>query len=103
MLTLTIEHRSAPAPAPITCHLDDDPVPHLVKIVSPPRTANDSTGRTLEDDILRLLIDVRRPLTTLELRERLRRRKADVVRALDAMRARGRLHRDPNGWTIARA
>jgi hypothetical protein len=37
----------------------------------------------------------------VDLRQKLRRRKADVVLALEAMRLRGLIYRDRCGWAIA--
>lgn len=98
-LMLTIEHRSAPAPEPIACRLVADPVPHL----APDRDATEHTAQPLaplEADILRLLTATRRPLTTVDLRAQLRRRKADVAAALSSLRAQGHVQRDLLGWTL---
>lgn len=97
-LMLTIEHRSAPAPEPILCRLAAEPVPHL----APDRDAHDLPAPVdaLEADILRLLTQLRRPVTTTDLRAKLRRRKADVATALDALRRLGKVQRDLLGWTI---
>jgi hypothetical protein len=100
-LTLTIEHRSAPAPQPIACRLLAEPVPHLAPDLDVrERQAPDNP---LEADILRLLTAARRPLTTVELRAQLRRRKADVAVALSSLRGQGHVHRDLLGWTLPRS
>lgn len=100
-LTLTIEHRSAPAPQPIACRLLAEPVPHLAPDLDVrERQAPDNP---LEADILRLLTAARRPLTTVELRAQLRRRKADVAAALSSLRGQGHVHRDLLGWTLPRS
>jgi hypothetical protein len=97
-LTLTIEHRSAPAPEPITCRLVADPVPHLLP---DPQTHEPQTPLSrLEADVLRLLTAARRPITTIDLRAQLRRRKADVADALEALRGQGKVQRDLLGWTL---
>ncbi len=98
-LTLTIEHRSAPAPEPITCRLVAKPVPHLLldrQVHDPQPPLNH-----LEVDILRLLATARRPLTTTALRAQLRRRKTDVASAVDALRSQGKIDRDTLGWALA--
>jgi hypothetical protein len=100
-LTLTIEHRSAPAPEPITCRLVAEPVPHLAP--DPDLRGHQDPVDPLAADILRLLTAARRPLTTVDLRAQLRRRKADVAAALDALRTQGRLQRDLLGWSLPRS
>ena len=98
-LTLTIEHRSAPAPDPISCRLVAEPVPHFrcdrptPDVVPPPDQ--------LQSDILRYLAAARRPITTSDLRAHLRRRKADVTAALDGLRRQGTLQRDLLGWVLS--
>ena len=76
-----------------------EPAPHLA-IDS---DAQDTTPpiNDLEKNTLRLLEAARRPITTTDLRAKLQRRKADVVDALEALRARGTIQRDALGWTPA--
>lgn len=97
-LTLTIEHRSAPAPQPIACRLLAEPVPHLAPILD--GRERQAPDNPLEADILRLLTAARRPLTTVDLRAQLRRRKADVAAALSSLRGQGHVQRDLLGWTL---
>lgn len=97
-LTLTIEHRSAPAPEPIACRLVPEPKPHLLLV--PQAQDHESPLQSLETDILGLLAAARRPITTTDLRAQLRRRKADVTAALDALRKQGKVQRDPLGWAM---
>lgn len=99
-LLLTIEHRSAPAPQPIACRLVAEPVPHLAPDIDAP--ARPDSLPPLEADILRLLSAARRPLTTVDLRAQLRRRKADVAAALASLRTQGHVQRDLLGWTRPR-
>ena len=100
-LVLTIEHRSAPAPQPLSLSLAQDPAPHLVAL-SPHGPAapvdNSSNSDPLTDDIRRQLHDASRPLTTVEIRDRLRRRKSDVVAALQRLRADRLITRTGTGW-----
>lgn len=97
-LTLTIEHRSAPAPEPIACRLVAEPVPHLSLDVET-QNPQDSPNQ-LETDVLALLTAAGRPITTTDLRVQLRKRKADVTAALDALRLQGKVQRQPLGWTL---
>jgi hypothetical protein len=100
-LTLTIEHRSAPAPPPIACRLVAEPVPHL----APDLDVREHlpSAEPLEADILRLLTAARRPLTTVDLRAQLRRRKADVAAALSSLQRQGHVQRDLLGWALPRS
>ena len=98
-LTLSIEHRSAPAPDPIDLRLVSRPQPHLRLLtdesdpVSLPATID-----SLQAEILRHLNTARRPMSTVELRRILCKRKEDVVRALDDLRTIARIKRNKNGW-----
>lgn len=102
-LALFIEHRSAPAPEPLTLRLATEPAPHLLVVDS---TAADEKPQDQTDDVLEvILLDELRsstqPITTLRLRDHIGRRKADVVRALDRLRLRGYVHRTSIGWTLS--
>lgn len=97
-LLLSVEHRSAPTPEPIALRLCTHPAPHLRALDShSPAPEVD----LLQTDLLRLLSASNRPISTVELREQLHKRKADVVLALETLRSRGILDREPNGWTVA--
>jgi hypothetical protein len=98
-LSLLVEHRNAPAPEPMHLRLSPDPAPHLTPLDSP--LPEPDLTDSLQSELLRLLADSPRPVSTVELRERLRKRKADVVLALEALRRRGLLDRDPRGWCLS--
>lgn len=104
-LTLFIEHRSAPAPEPLTLHLDTEPAPHLVAIDSTgahePQLQTRQADDTLHTQVLEQLRSNAQPVPTVRLRERLGRRKADIIRALDQLRLRGTVQRTSAGWTAA--
>ena len=88
-LQLWIEHRNAPAPDPISLQLSPDPAPHLRVAsgdVSPPQVD------PIQTDLLQLLAQSPRPVSTVHLREKLRRRKADVISALEDLRKQGGLY-----------
>jgi hypothetical protein len=99
-LVLHSEHRNAPAPPPVCFRLALEPAPHLVIVdvapQPPPRTAG-----VLEAAILAHLVQVGHS-STLELRDRLKVRKATLVEALSQLRAQGRLVRSPDGWSLPR-
>lgn len=81
---LTIEHRSAPAPSPVTLVLVSDPQPHL-EVVADTEPANLETEDP-RDDVRKGILDELRsssaPLHLDDLRSRLRVRKQRVVEAL---------------------
>jgi hypothetical protein len=98
-LTLFVEHRSAPSPDPLYLCLHVEPAPHLVltgDVLPLP-----SPDATLNRAVLECLRRSNRPLSTSELRELLRRRKADVVQALRELQADGSIDRDLYGWRIS--
>ncbi len=99
-LTLTVEHRSARSPEPIPLKLEHEPAPHLTTSASESSKAKQPEANSLENAIRRQLENASRPFTTVELRERLRRRKTDVVEALDTLKAAGVVRRTPKGWRL---
>lgn len=99
-LRLHLEHRSAAAPEPLRLRLVTDPTPHLALLddgAAAPVVAADGLQRTL----LEHLDASPRPRSTTELRESVRRRKADVVAALGELLAAGLVERSSRGWTRA--
>lgn len=99
---LFVEHRSAPAPESLSLRLETQPAPHLV-VLDSADIGHDLAPQAdgLQADILRRLTEASQPLTTLQLRELLGRRKADVVVALEQLRALGRIRRSAHGWSLA--
>lgn len=98
-LTLSLEHRSAPAPDPIDLRLVTEPQPHLRLLAD--NTAHDHhplTIDSLQSEIIRHLTTARRPMSTVELRKILCKRKEDVVRALDDLKEINQVKRAKNGW-----
>lgn len=102
-LTLNVEHRSAPSPDPIHLRLNQQPAPHL----APLDTSSAPLVSTEPDPLLRelrhQLEKSPRPLSTVELRDRVRRRKSDVVDALEKLRVDGVAQRIPDGWELVRS
>jgi len=99
-LTLTVEHRSARSPEPISLMLEHEPAPHLVPPISERLTTETTQVNSLQMEICHQLKEASRPLTTVQLRERLRRRKSDVVGVLDVLKAAGVVQRSSNGWLL---
>lgn len=99
-LVLRLEHRSAAAPEPLRLRLAAEPAPHLALLSSgQPPASPAAAGGGLELELLRLLGASPRPQPTTELRELVRRRKADVVAALESLEAAGLALRSAHGWT----
>jgi len=102
-LTLFVEHRSAPAPDPLTLSLATEPAPHLVIADG----AHDSEPHQDHADLLlhtQLLDQLRcaaQPVPTVRLRDQLGRRKADVIHALDQLRLHGHVRRTSSGWIVS--
>jgi hypothetical protein len=96
-LLLSVEHRSAHAPDPMSLRLCIEPAPHLKLAGTEPTSDIDP----IQTELLRLLADSPRPLSSVDLRQTLRKRKADVVRALDTLRGKGLVDRDSRGWVRA--
>lgn len=99
-LVLNVEHRSAPSPEPIQLRFEQKPAPHLVTLDTEADQPTPPQPERLASEIRNLLDAVARPLTTVELRDRLRRRKSDVVDALEKLRANSIIIRTSNGWTL---
>jgi hypothetical protein len=97
-LKLWVEHRSARTPDPISLRLCTDPAPHL-KLIDPDAPAPETDP--IQTELLRLLSESSRPLSTVDLREKLHKRKADVVGALEALRRQGIVDRGSRGWVPA--
>lgn len=100
-LILNVEHRSAPSPEPIHLKLEQQPAPHLAHIDTQPAPSPSPESDPLLKELRHQLQNAVRPLSTVELRERLRRRKSDVVQALDKLRTDGVAQRVANGWELA--
>lgn len=95
-LLLTVEHRSAPAPAPRTLELADEPAPHLRVINEPvPVPVADLSRKVIEQ-----LDAAGGPLDRDTLRERLRVRNAAIGEVLVRLRAAGRVERCAGGFRL---
>jgi hypothetical protein len=83
-LLLTIEHRSAPSPAPVTVALVPEPQPHLEVVIDQDQDREEviDSPDEVREGILSELRNSPSPLRLEELRTRLRVRKQRVVDAL---------------------
>lgn len=98
-LYLSVEHRAAPAPDSIRLLLRDDPAPHLA-VVDSDDDENPSSA-ALVDRVLDLIRKSHEPLTRDAIRAVLKIRNASLGEALDALRARGQVHRGVDGFQLA--
>lgn len=98
-IMLSVEHRNAPAPGPLALRLSTDPAPHLV-LLDQKDPLPDAPTDPLQNEILQRLSLSSRAISTVEMREFLKRRKADVVAALEDLRALGRVERTARGWSL---
>jgi hypothetical protein len=95
-LLLTVEHRSAPAPAPRTLELADEPAPHLRVVDEPAPVPTADLAR----QVVEQLAATDAPLDRETLRERLRVRNAAIGEALVRLRAAGRVERCAGGFRL---
>jgi len=98
-LRLHLEHRSAAAPEPLRLRLLTEPTPHLALLGD--RDVLAVAADDLQQALLERVAASPRPHSTTELREAVRRRKADVVAALSELQAAGLIERSSLGWTRA--
>ncbi len=99
-LTLSIEHRAAPAPQPLAIELvcpSGGSDPHLQ--VSTPAVGSDS--KPLTERAWSVLQSSPRPLTRSALRGLLRVNNQHLGTALDRLQRQGRALRSPKGWLAA--
>ena len=105
-LVLAAEHRDAPPPDPIElrlCSRDDGSQTHL-EILDPPDPDLPVPPLTpsLADRLLDLLRSVSRPLTRMELRQRLRVNNQRLGQALADLDHRHVVARSQQGWSLVR-
>lgn len=100
-IAMTLEHRSAPTPRPLTLRLVGDAgPPHLELVREEPETAV-SNPQSLEERILSSLAGAP-PLSRAALRHRLSVRNERLGEALQRLSAEGHIERTPAGWCVAR-
>ena len=99
-ITLTVEHRAAPAMPAVTLELAQR-ANALALEVSEPRTPQTPVPSSVDERITAALADVDRPLPFAELRARCRVRTATLYERLAALTATGRLGRTDQGYRLA--
>jgi hypothetical protein len=101
VLSLTVEHRAAPAPDVMTLELADNPT-HLTLIDgAPPDHRARARSSDARDQLLGVLADATTPLTREALRAALRVRNDRLGVLLAELDAEGLVRREPNGWVSA--
>jgi hypothetical protein len=103
-LLLSVEHRGAPAPDPIELRLtshSDGSETHLEIVANGECRDHPQPTATLEQRLLDLLTSTSRPLTRVELRQRLSVNNQRLGQLLDDLHSQGLLTRSPQGWILA--
>ena len=98
-LVLTIEHRAAPSPDPITLELQGTDTPHLAVVSGADVTRQRAAD--LDQAVVDLLDAAPGPMTRTAIRDQLRTRNARIGRALSALEHQGAIRRSPRGWHLA--
>jgi hypothetical protein len=99
-LVLTVEHRSAAAPAPVDLDLvTDTGSPHLEVVSGAAPDDLSSSAVPLDHRIVEVLETASTPLRRGELRERLGINNQRLGQALADLELRGHVDRTPLGWT----
>ncbi|MGE3361791.1 MAG: AAA family ATPase [Acidimicrobiia bacterium] len=97
-LSLQLEHRSAAPPEPLRLRLITAPAPRLVLADERSERGSAPAEGELQRALLDRLSASPRAHSTTELREVVRRRKADVLTALSVLEAAGCVERSAQGW-----
>ena len=101
-IQLTIEHRSAPAPDPISLELSIDPQTHSPHLRRLDPTSDDDRPASPPEAAMEILRSSSQPQTALALRSKLRvnnQRLYDTLRSLEGL---GLVLRSKAGWEISR-
>lgn len=99
-ITLTVEHRAAPAMPSVTLELAQR-ANALALEVSEHRTPQTPAPSSVDERITAALTDVEHPLPFAELRARCRVRTATLYERLAALTAAGRLGKSDQGYRLA--
>ena len=100
-LTLTAEHRSAPAFGPVALQLaQSDPAGTHLELLAGDSIRPPAATETLVSRIFDLLAAAAEPLTIETLRSRLQVRNERVVEALRQLASQGKVQRGVRGYTV---
>jgi hypothetical protein len=98
-ILLTVEHRSAPSPAPVALTLVPDPQPHLEVAIEKDEEAGITPEKpSLNDEILSEIRNSPEPIRLADLRGRLHVRKQRLVEALRELSESGLVARSGDGF-----
>ena len=96
-LTLTFEHRAAPAPEPVELRLVSNDDPHL-EVVGPVETSD--ADDPLDERVRHALAREARPMARRALRACLSVRNTRLGEALNRLQTRGQVIRKPDGFAL---
>ena len=100
-LTLTAEHRSAPAFGPVPLQLaQSDPAGAHLELLAGDPIRTPTAPETLTSRVFDLLSAAAQPLTVETLRSRLQARNERVVDALRQLASQGKVHRRARGYSV---
>lgn len=102
-LGLTIEHRAAPAPEPLSLKLlsrPDGSATHLEVVSALDENQDEPKRSDIADQIIALLASATSPLQRSEIRGELRVNNQRLGQALTALEQRGAVVRSNHGWSI---
>jgi hypothetical protein len=99
-IVLTIEHRAAPSPQPMTLQLVSDPDNQATHLRVCPQSVSqaNAAGPSLADQLLELLAQQAGPLSRGALRDQLRVNNQRLGHTLVQLEQEGQVCRTPDGW-----
>ena len=103
-VVLTVEHRAAAPPDPITLRLvssEDESLTHL-KVCEDDPSVRSADSESLVDAVLRILRHTEAPMTRKALRGSLRVNNHNLGQVLQALKKEGVLHQTSTGWILLR-
>ena len=105
-LVLSVEHRGAPTPDPNELRLvscSDGSQTHLELVTNDQSQDQPQPGVAipLEERLVEVMMSASRPLTRVELRQRLRVNNQRLGQVLEALDESGAVERSQNGWSLA--
>ncbi len=104
-IVLTIEHRAAPAPQPLTLELTTDRAGEAtaLRVCGETRPSSSEVGDSIRQQILRLLADQKGALPRTEIRAQLRVNNERLGSSLAELERLGQVRRTAGGWCLAAA
>lgn len=99
-LTLTVEHRAAASPRPLTIELANRGMALALEVAERAKPA-DVTAPSLDERITTVLAEVQEPLTFADLRARCRVRAATLHERIGVLAAAGRVVKTAEGYRLS--